>query len=216
VHFAAWILGVSLVVALPAHADTAASSSDPLATTIVATAPSSEAVPPPTDLAVTASVVARPATGSRLAVGDSLMVGASPLMRRHGFAIHAQVGRQFSTAPGIVRGYGRVLPRNVVIELGTNGTVSLATCRAVVRAAGKHRRVFLVTNRVPRSWQDSNNTTLAACDRSFAPKRVRLVDWYSASAGRPEWFAADGIHTSAAGRVAFARLIDRAVDRHGL
>jgi lysophospholipase L1-like esterase len=44
---------------------------------------------------------------------------------------------------------------------------------------------------------------------------VRLIDWHRASAGHPEWFAADGVHTSAVGRVAFARLIDRAVDRHG-
>jgi lysophospholipase L1-like esterase len=93
--------------------------------------------------------------------------------------------------------------------------VSLAACRAVVRAAGQQRRVFLVTNRVPRSWQDANNATLAACDRSFARSRVHLVDWHAASAGRAEWFAADGIHTSAAGRAAFARLIDAAVDQHG-
>lgn len=225
-HRSAWL--VACLVALsslgpaPALADGSAGS-DPTSAPTATSAPtsagggtSSEAVPPPADLEGAASVVARPATRSRLAVGDSLMVGASPLMRRHGFAIHAQVGRQFSTAPAIVRGYGRRLPRNVVIELGTNGTVSLAACRAVVNASGKQRRVFLVTNRVPRSWQAGNNATLRACDRSFAAKRVRLVDWYAASAGRPEWFAADGVHTSAAGRIAFARLIDRAVDRYGL
>jgi glyoxylate carboligase len=144
------------------------------------------------------------------------MVGATPLMRRQGFSVHAKVGRQFSTAPGIVRGYGRSLPRNVVIELGTNGTVSLAACRAVVRAAGPSRRVFLVTNRVPRTWQDSNNATLQACDASFTSSRVRLIDWHAASAGHPEWFAADGVHPSAEGRRAFAALIARAVDKHGL
>jgi hypothetical protein len=203
------LLGVSLVTAAPATADTA---------TTPPTAPqplSDSAVLAPSDLDTSERVVTARIASGRLAVGDSLMVGATPLMRRAGFAIHARVGRQFSTAPGIVAGYGRALPRNVVIELGTNGTVSLAACRRVVRTAGPGRRVFLVTNRVPRSWQDSNNATLRRCDRSFAASRVRLIDWHRASAGHPEWFAADGVHTSAAGRRAFARLIDRAVDRYG-
>ena len=181
-----------------------------------------------TSVAVTAdsSEVAAPSIGTqsvqmsvrakrRLAVGDSLMVGAAVRMRRRGFAVHAKVGRQFSTAPGIVRSYGSRLPRNLVIELGTNGTITLAHCRSVVRAAGSKRRVFLVTNRVPRSWEHANNRTLRACDRSFRGSRVRIVDWHGASAGHPEWFARDGIHLSGPGQAAFVKLIDRAVDRYG-
>jgi hypothetical protein len=177
-------------------------------------------------VAADSSVVATPVTATdavqtsvrsrrRLAVGDSLMVGAAGRMGRRGFAIHARVGRQFSTAPGIVRSYGSRLPRNVVIELGTNGTITLAHCRAVVRAAGSKRRVFLVTNRVPRSWERANNRTLRACDRSFRSSRVRLVDWHRASQGHPEWFGRDRIHLSGRGQLAFVRLIDRAVDRYG-
>jgi hypothetical protein len=153
---------------------------------------------------------------SRLAVGDSLMVSVTPWMRSKGFRVHAKVGRQFSTAPGIVRSFGADLPRNVVVELGTNGTVSLRACRSVVRAAGKNRRVFLVTPRVPRSWEAGNVRTLRACDRSFAAKRVRIIDWHGHSKGHPEWFAGDRVHLSSSGRRAFSRLIVRAVDRHGL
>ncbi len=152
----------------------------------------------------------------RLAVGDSLMVSVSTRMRRKGFQVHAKVGRQFSTAPGIVGSYGAKLPRNVVIELGTNGTVRPADCRAVVRRAGKGRRVFLVTPRVPRPWQASNLRTLKACDRRYRASRVRIVDWYGYSAGHRNWFAGDRVHLSAAGQRAFARLIDRSVDKHGL
>jgi hypothetical protein len=220
-QFAACLLGVSLLGVGPAAAEEVAAPGDATqaAPAVVlspdAVAPSSDAVAPPTDLEADATVVRAAATGSRLAVGDSLLVGASPLMRRHGFAIHAKVGRQFGTAPGILRGYGDGLPRNVVIELGTNGTVTLAACRAAVRAAGPDRRVFLVTNRVPRAWQDSNNAVLRACDLSFRASRVRIIDWHAASAGHPEWVAGDGVHQSAAGRAAFARFIDRAVDRYG-
>lgn len=152
----------------------------------------------------------------RLAVGDSLMVSVTPWMRSQGFRVHAKVGRQFSTAPGIVRSFGSDLPRNLVIELGTNGTVSLSTCRSVVSRAGKYRRVFLVTPRVPRSWEAGNLQTLRACDEGFSARRVRIIDWHAHSDGHPEWFAADRVHLSSAGRTAFSRLIDRAVDKHGL
>jgi len=152
----------------------------------------------------------------RLAVGDSLMVSVTPWMRQQGFTVHAKVGRQFSTAPGIVRSFGSKLPRNVVVELGTNGTVSLGACRSVVETAGKYRRVFLVTARVPRSWEAGNIRTIRACDASYASKRVRIIDWHTHSAGHPEWFAGDRVHLSASGRRAFQRLIDAAVDAHGL
>ncbi len=152
----------------------------------------------------------------RLAVGDSLMVSVTSQMRRKGFRVHARVGRQFSTAPGIVRSYGAKLPRNVIIELGTNGTVRPSDCRAVVRRAGPSRRVFLVTPRVPRSWQAANLRTLKACDRRYRASRVRIIDWYGYSTGHRDWFAGDGVHLSAAGQRAFARLIDRSVDKHGL
>lgn len=174
------------------------------------------AVLPPASVSTGQAVTASSKRRKRLAVGDSLLVAARPQLRRRGFAVHARVGRQFSAAPGILRGYGKKLARNVVIELGTNGTVSLATCRKVVRIAGKKRRVFLVNNRVPRSWQNSNNRTLRRCDRSFSGRRVRVIDWYEASAGHRSWFAADGVHHTARGRRAFVKVIDRAVDKHGL
>ncbi len=168
------------------------------------------------------SVLAPPAAAGtsvpsgRLIVGDSLAVSVTSRMRAQEFRVHAQVGRQFSTAPGIVRSFGRQLPRNVVVELGTNGTISLSHCRSVVRMAGEDRRVFLVTNRVPRSWERANLRTVRTCNRSFAGPRVRVINWYRHSAGHPEWFAGDRVHLSAAGQRNFTRLIDRSVDRNGL
>lgn len=152
----------------------------------------------------------------RLIVGDSLAVSVTSRMRAQRFRVHAQVGRQFSTAPGIVRSFGTRLPRNVVVELGMNGTISLSHCRSVVRTAGRDRRVFLVTNRVPRSWERVNLRTVRTCNRGFAGPRVRVINWYRHSAGHPEWFAGDRVHLSSSGQRAFARLIDRSVDRSGL
>lgn len=197
------------VVATPAPEATVTAETAPVDQSVEAPAPAVEQVS-------VASVPKAAGPRGRLAVGDSLMVSVTPWMRSQGFRVHAKVGRQFITAPGIVRSFGSDLPRNLVIELGTNGTVSLSTCRSVVRTAGKYRRVFLVTPRVPRSWEAGNLTTLRACDASFSSRRVRIVDWHAHSDGHPEWFAADRVHLSSAGRTAFSRLIDRAVDKHGL
>jgi hypothetical protein len=214
------ILTVGLMVPGQAVADDVAATPSPEPTATDVSVPIDQSVEQPT---VTVEQVSTPvsvpkAAGprGRLAVGDSLMVSVTPWMRSHGFRVHAKVGRQFSTAPGIVRGFGTRLPRNLVVELGTNGTVSLAACRSVIRTAGKYRRVFLVTARVPRSWEAGNIRTLRACDASFAKRRVRIVDWYAHSAGHPEWFVGDRVHLSASGRRAFSRLIDAAVDKHGL
>ncbi len=160
--------------------------------------------------------LARKPPKGRFIVGDSLTVGVSPSLHSAGFRVDGQVGRQFAVGPGIVRAQGRRLPRNVVVALGTNGAITLSTCRSIVKTAGKHRRVFLVTNRVPRSWQGRNNKVLRQCNRSFKASRVRMIDWYSATRGAPHLLAGDGFHLSSAGRERFARLIDRTVDKHGL
>lgn len=154
------------------------------------------------------------APAGRISVGDSIMVGASGLLRRSGFTVNAKVSRQFSTAPGILRSYGTRLPRNVVVELGTNGTVSPSDCREVLRIAGPSRRVFLVNNRVARSWQVPNNRTLAECV-ARAGGHARVVDWYRASADAWDWFAGDWIHLTRSGSIAFSTLIDTAVDHYG-
>lgn len=152
----------------------------------------------------------------RFLVGDSLSVSVAAMLRSRGFVVNARPGRQFSTAPAVVRGLGDALPRNVIIALGTNGTIAVSDCRAVVRAAGKQRRVFLVTNRMPRSWQKPNRRTVRTCNRSFAGPRVRVINWYRHSAGQAGWFASDRVHLSAAGRRAFTDLIDGFVDDVGL
>ncbi len=151
----------------------------------------------------------------RLIIGDSLSLSMTTRLEAQDFTVHAKVGRQFRTAPGIVRSFGARLPRNVVIELGTNGTLRMSDCRAVVRAAGPGRVVFLVTNRVPRPWQAANNRTLHACNRAYRTDRVRIVNWYRASAGHPEWFVRDRVHLTAAGRRELAARIDARVDKYG-
>ena len=153
----------------------------------------------------------------RFALGDSVMLGAKPNLAARGFVVDATGSRQFSAAVSIVRTKAAlgVLRRNVIIALGTNGYIRLSDCKAVVAAAGTGRRVFLVTNRVPRVWQAQNNAVLRTCDAYFSSSRVVLVDWYTYSKGRTSWFYADGIHLKPAGRSAYAVLLDAKLDALG-
>ena len=158
------------------------------------------------------------APAGRYALGDSVMLGSRSRLEARGFRVSASVSRQFSAAPALLR--ARIaagwLPRNVVVHLGTNGTIRLADCKAVVVIAGPARRVFLVTDRVPRTWMAPNNRVLRSCDAAFAAGRVVLVDWATYSAGHRTWFATDGFHPSTTGRFYYTMLIDTAVDKVGL
>jgi hypothetical protein len=111
-----------------------------------------------------------------------------------------------------VRKKGSALPANVVVHLGTNGTFPLSTCKALVKAAGPDRRVFLVNVFVPRSWQDANNAVIRQCDESFSADRVHVIDWNGAASRHRSWFYGDRIHLKPAGGEAFARLLDDSVD----
>jgi hypothetical protein len=166
-------------------------------------------------LAPTAAQAAPPPKG-RVIIGDSVVGMNTAVMKARGFTVNFSVSRQFSAAPGLLRSYGSRLPRNVVVHLGTNGTISLATCKEVVRIAGASRTVFLVTVRVPRSWERSNNATLRSCASSFPSSRVRLIDWYALSNPNPSWFYSDGYHPrESSGAVRYAELISRAVKQYG-
>src|SRR6188768_2080308 len=105
----------------------------------------------------------------RLGIGDSVMLGAKQELRARGFGVvDAVVSRQFYRAPALVRYWRRQgrLPEDVVIHLGTNGTVNLTDCYHAVRAAGR-RKVFLVNLKVPRSWRAGDNQRLHHCAKHF-------------------------------------------------
>ena len=168
------------------------------------------------------SKVAMPATATsipagRVAYGDSVMLGSKRLLQGRGFTVDAKVGRQFGASyNAIVKLRQRkMLPRNIVIHLGTNGTISVRDCRAVVDAAGPDRRVFLVNVRVPRPWMRGNNLHLATCAAAYPISRVVVINWAAASNPHREWFGPDNIHPDAAGRMAYTALIDATVDQRG-
>jgi len=148
---------------------------------------------------------------ARFGVGDSIMRSADDELGVFGWRVNAEVGRQFSAgAAMIVRKAARDnLPKRVIVHLGTNGAIDPDDCSAVAEAAAPGRRLFLVTVRVPRGWQDTNNEILRSCAASSP--RVYVTRWFAHSDGHDEWFAEDGYHLTADGQAEYASFLEARV-----
>ena len=164
--------------------------------------------------AVAAAVVRAPAYG----LGDSVMLGSKTLLASHRIPVNAVVSRQFSAAPAIVASWARagVVRRNLVIHLGTNGTIAAKDCRSVVTTAGPTRRVFLLTVHAKRSWTAQANRTIRACAAAYGTRRVVVLDWDAAARLHPGWLSAYGIHPNTTGRRYYTSLILTGIARYGV
>jgi len=175
---------------------------------VVARTATEAPVPPDVAPTVPSPVAIMPGTDV-LGVGDSIMLGASSALQRQfpGIAIDAKVGRQFSEGIDIVRALAAkgTIPDTVIIHLGTNGTVSAATCDEMFGLlAGK--RVVIVNLHVPRPWEGPNNEVLEAC---AARHGAAVVDWHTNAVG----LAHDGYHLGGPGPAAYATLIAAALEQ---
>jgi len=149
----------------------------------------------------------------RVGVGDSIMLSAKDELNAYDVHVHAKVGRQFSEGVAVVQRLKEdgLLAKRVFVHLGTNGPVDPADCDQAVAIAGPVRRVFLVTNKVPRTWQDTNNDVLNACAAAY--DNVWVIRWFAYSTGHPHWFADDRYHLSAEGLAIYADYLDAQVRR---
>jgi hypothetical protein len=147
----------------------------------------------------------------RYAIGDSVMLGARQALIARGFRVNAEVSRQFDDVVPLVRqlAAGGHLPIEVIVHLGTNGSIDGADCDALVRAAGSDRHVSLVTLKVPRPYRDANNVRLRNC--AHRHDNVSVIDWYAFSRFHTTWFYDDGYHLTPLGRSEYAAFLDRSV-----
>jgi Domain of unknown function (DUF4214) len=145
-------------------------------------------------------------SGGVLAIGDSVMLGASGALHEAipGIDVDAAVSRQFSTGVDILRSRrdSGQLPGTVVVHLGTNGTIGSDSCDSLMDALAG-RRVMIVTLHVPRSWEAGNNAVLRDCAVRHG---AGIADWASI-AGGAGYLAGDGYHLNAEGATAYAGLI---------
>jgi hypothetical protein len=149
------------------------------------------------------------------AYGDSVMLGAKAELTARGVSVDAVESRQFHSGVGLVRTAAAkgTLPRNVVVHLGTNGSLAVKDCQAIVAAAGPDRRVFFVTAHAPRSWIAGDNANLSACEADYPGRQVLLIDWHGSAARHAAWFYSDGIHLNGKGRSAYAAVVTATVDK---
>lgn len=153
--------------------------------------------------------------GSVLAIGDSIMLGASGALREAlpGVEIDAAVSRQIGAVIELARARRDTgaLADVVVVHVGNNGYVSPERAAELLEALAGVPRVVVVNTAVPRSWEGPNNAGLAAAVAA-APNAV-LVDWQAASTGRYELFWNDGVHLRPEGARVFAELIAQGAGR---
>lgn len=181
-------------------------------TTSTAPAPTTTGPPTTTTTTTTKSATAAPPPigGQVTAVGDSVIIDIQPNLEADipGVSVDGLVSRQFESGIAVVqadRGAG-TLGSVLVIELGTNGTVTSDNVDAMMQAAAGVKRVVFVNVDVPRSWEASDNAVLAAGVARY-PGVAVLADWYSLSSPHPEWFMADQVHLNPTGASAMATLI---------
>jgi peptidoglycan/LPS O-acetylase OafA/YrhL len=165
--------------------------------------------PPPAVPAGTAAPARRPSRIRVTAIGDSVLEGAGPALRRvfPFLTVDADVGRRapevFDEIAWLKLG-GR-LGRIVVIATGANGIVEPDALDEMLEKLADRRRVVLVTVHVPRPWQDLNNETFAEAAEGHA--NTTVADWHAAAQEHPEWLYEDGVHVRPEYASEFAEII---------
>ena len=188
----------------------ATSGRPPASTTAVTPAPSTTAAPTTTVPATTTSTGAAAVPGPVTAVGDSIMIDMQPYLQTDipGVSVDGVVSRQFETGIGVVQAdrAAGTLGSVLVVELGTNGTVTSSDFDAMMQAAAGVKRVVFVNVNVPRPWEAADNAVLAAGVARY-PGVAVLADWNALSSPHPEWFTPDQVHLEPAGAQAMAALV---------
>jgi hypothetical protein len=147
--------------------------------------------------------------GAPLAIGDSVLADAVPLLVSDGFEADGMVCRQMSQGLTLLRARGSALPHLVVLALGTNGEVTPGQIDAALSIVGPQRILALV---VPHGSVSPSAPTVIRAAAARHPGRVLLLDWDRLVSGHPDWLAPDGVHLGgSAGIAGFAQLIASAL-----
>ena len=141
------------------------------------------------------------------AIGDSVMLGAQSSLHRFlgdRLQMDANVSRHFSEGLDVVRRLHDAgqLGDEVVVHLGTNGSVPEDQLDEMMQLLSGVKRVVLVNTRVDRPWEQPDNDAIAAAVPRY-PNAV-LLDWYTAASQHPEYLVEDGVHLSRPGQAYYS------------
>ena len=107
--------------------------------------------------------------------------------------IETKVGRQFYELPNMLKNYAQdgKLRKIIVIALGTNGTIYEKDMKSVLETLKGHD-IYFINTVMPDPWQDSVNEEIRKA--SAENPNIKVIDWYSYSKGKQEYFYKDGTH----------------------
>lgn len=175
--------------------------------------PASHPAPKPTPT----KVAGPPPSGGVTAVGDSVLVDATPSLQATipGINIDAAVSRQVDEGLSLLqsmRSSGR-LGGSVVFALGTNGTFSSDAFSQLVQLTSGRHLVVVTAHCGHCSWVIPDNSMIHS--RCNSSTHCTIADWYSLAEAHPSWFAdaPDGVHMpqGGAGAQAYARMVAQAL-----
>jgi hypothetical protein len=134
--------------------------------------------------------------GHVTAIGDSVMLDYQTALEQDvpGVTVDASVSRQWSAGETLLqqlKASGQ-LGAVVIIGLGTNGPISTTDFNTMMSLLSGASRVVFVNVHVDRTWQDPNNTVLAAGVARY-PNAV-LVDWNTLASQNPGWLYSTATH----------------------
>ena len=93
---------------------------------------------------------------------------------------------------------------NVVINLGTNGSMDRESLDEMIKLSGDRNIFFINTNSKVQHIQEVNNL-IKDVDKAY--DNVYEIDWHSYQSGHPEWYGEDEIHHSIEGMEHFTIVI---------
>lgn len=142
-------------------------------------------------------------------IGDSVIVGVKPYLKEKlpKVTVEGKVGRQMSQAVKLIQQLSAEgkLGDHIIIELGTNGPFSKDQLRNLLKSLSETKQILVVTTRVPKRWQDTVNSNIKDVVAEF--NNAKVVDWYTASEGKDEFFYKDGVHLKPDGSRFYASLL---------
>ena len=152
--------------------------------------------PPPTTLPATTTTVLQ--DKAYVAFGESVMLGAKTILDARGIDTFAEVSKgptweleQLQLAKTHYR-----ITRGVVIQLGTNGTVTQQEYEAMLAELSDVPRVVVMTVKAPKPWIDGNNAIIRSLPATHP--NVVVLDWEARAAEISGHLSASdgGIHLS--------------------
>lgn len=170
--------------------------------------PAEEAAEQALDTTTIAPTTTVPAGPTRFAVGDSVMLGALVPLQGLGFKVDALESRAFINGLDLVETLAREdrLPDQLVIHLGTNGSISDTQMDRMVAAVAEVPEVVFMTNDVDRDYTADNNELLYAT--AAANANVSVLDWQGlVTSCEGDCLENDGYHLKPDGQKYYADVV---------